>query len=242
MKIISKITLREKPEWQVFSESRSEQWYIDSWGLSLRWLGLKITSRNGVTQVGSKTYFIAVCTKVCARAKLIKICIFRGWALFTPYLNNQRLPTYYFSISGFYSSIPIPQCSLYAEKPCNYNFLLETLIWDCASPWGISWSKSTNVKMDISVGPHCTVRSAKIIKEIGLVFPENEETWQGLHHTLASLTSLQFSSISTLKFKGRYISYNLRKIIPTQGWSGWHFSSPSWGGITHVFCELEVWS
>ena len=70
--------------------------------------------------------FIAVCTKVCARAKLIKICIFRGWALFTPYLNNQQLPTYDFSISGFYSSIPIPQCSLYAEKPCNQNSLLET--------------------------------------------------------------------------------------------------------------------
>ena len=74
--------------------------------------------------------------------------------------------------------------------------------------------------MDISVGHYFTVRSAKIIKEIGLVFPENEETWQGLHHTLASLTPLQFSSNSTLKFKGRYISYNLRKIIPTQGWSG----------------------
>jgi len=63
--------------------------------------------------------FIAVCTKVCARAKLIKICIFRGWELFTPYLNNQPLSPYDFSISRLYSSRPIPQCSLYAEKPCN---------------------------------------------------------------------------------------------------------------------------
>jgi hypothetical protein len=78
----------------------------------------------------------------------------------------------------------------------------------------IFWSKSTKVKLDISVVHHCTVHRAKIITEIGLFLAENEETWHGLHHTLASLTSLRFSSTLTLQTKERYISYNLRKDQP----------------------------
>ena len=104
----------------------------------LRWtfeLQVPANPPNGCIKRVSRSQdiiIIAVCTKVCARVKSIKMCIFRGWNLFSPYLNNQPFVSHNFSRFRMYSSIPISQCSLYIKKPPKYIRLGgEPHLWLC---------------------------------------------------------------------------------------------------------------